>query len=145
MNGNSIFKAVVAALLLVGGVVYYRHHPGATFAADGIDPAWDAAAQQNPGVSRPTVVLFTAEWCPSCRAMHENVLSRSDVQEELRGHYAFHVVDLTNPSPAANAHAQKCGVQYIPTLIRFNADGKETGRTNYRGAQQLIEWLKAGE
>jgi thiol:disulfide interchange protein len=140
------FKAFVAALLILGAVVFYRtRHPSTTLAADGSDPAWDAAAGNSDGVRRPTLVLFTADWCPTCRLLHDNVLSRGDVQEELRGHYRFYKVDLTDPTPAANARAQKLGVSGIPAMIRYDADGKETDRVNYLDPARMIRWLKEGE
>jgi thiol:disulfide interchange protein len=140
------FKAVVGILVVLCGLMFYRlHHPATTFAADGADPDWDAAAHYSHDAGQPTVVLFTAGWCPACRALHANVLSRSDVEQELQNHYSFYAVDLTNPSRGAQIHAQKCGVRYIPLLIRYDANGKETDRTNYMDADSLMAWLKAGE
>jgi thiol:disulfide interchange protein DsbD len=140
------FKAMVGVLLVLGGLMFYRmHYPPTTFAADGLDPDWDAAAHYSHDVGKPTVVLFTAGWCPACRALHGNVLSRSDVQEELENHYCVYTVDLTNPSPQVQEHARKCGVRYIPLLIRYDAEGKETDRKNYLNPEQMIAWLKAGE
>jgi thiol:disulfide interchange protein len=89
-------------------------------------------------------VLFSAGWCPACRSLHADVLPDPGVQEELR-HYNFYSVDLTNPTRAAQIHSHQCGVQYIPLLIRYDAQGKETGRTNYINADELVAWLKAGE
>ena len=77
--------------------------------------------------------------------LHDNTLARSDVQEELRGHYRFVKVDLTSPTPAAQAHAEKLGIHAIPTMIRYDADGREADRTHYLNPQQMIEWLKQGE
>lgn len=140
-----ISKAVIAILVVLGGLLYYRiDHPSTTFAADGVDPDWDAAAQRAQDLHEPSVVLFSAGWCPACRALHENVLPDPSVQDEL-SHYNFYSVDLTSPSEAAQTHSRKCGVQYIPLLIRYDAQGKETGRTNYIPADQLTAWLKAGE
>ena len=139
-------KVAAAILVVLCGLMFYRMlHPATTFAADGIDPDWDAAVQHSRDFFRPTVVLFTANWCPACRALHGNVLSRGDVQAELQSHYSLYTVDLTNPSPRVQAHAQKFKVDYIPLMIRFDADGKETDRTNYMGPEQMIAWLKAGE
>lgn len=146
--GNIEFgwRSLVAVLAIVGTLIVYRtHHAGTSFAADGTDAAWDAAAGRDDGVRRPAVVLFTAGWCPSCRMLHDNTLARSDVQEELRGHYRFLKVDLTSPTPAAQAHAEKAGVHAIPTMIRYDADGRETDRTHYLDPQRMIEWLKQGE
>jgi thiol:disulfide interchange protein len=145
MDNDTLKTLALPALLLVGILLYRSHHPTTTFAADGTDASWDAAAQRSRQFGEPTVVLFTAGWCPTCQLLHANVLSRGDVQEELYSHYFLYTVDLTNPSAAAEQHSQKLGVRYIPTLIRFDKDGNETGRTNFLEGDDLIAWLKAGE
>ena len=135
----------LAVVILIAGLLFYGLHRPTTFAADGTDPDWDAAVRQSEYVKLPTVVLFTAGWCPSCQALHASVLSRGDVQEELHRHYVLYTVDLTHPSPAVQAHARKLGISAIPTLIRFDANQKETARTHGMSAEQTMEWLKAGE
>jgi len=146
MRDDNMWKAPVAVLgvLVVIAIIRLRNPP-TTFAADGIDPNWDAAVRHSKDYQLPTVVLFTANWCPVCRQLHANVLSRGDVQEELGRHYGFYAVDLSNPSPAVSEHAQKFGVSGIPLMIRYDADGKETSRVNYLPPEQMIDWLKAGE
>ena len=139
-------KAAVLILVVLGGLLFYRMlHPSTTFAADGIDPNWDATAERIHDRGMPAVVLFTAEWCPTCRSLYADVLSRSDVQDELQRHYSFYTVDLTSPSRQAQAHARKFGVSGIPLMIRYDANGKETDRVNYLAPEQMIDWLKAGE
>jgi thiol:disulfide interchange protein DsbD len=140
------FKAVLALIGVLCVMAFYRMlYPSTTLAADGADPNWDAEVRQCKASGRPTVVLFTAGWCPACQALEGNILSRSDVQDEIDRHYNFYTVDLTNPSPRVQARSAKFGVRYIPLLIRYDADGKETDRTNYIEAEQLLAWLKAGE
>jgi thiol:disulfide interchange protein len=90
-------------------------------------------------------VLFTANWCSACQSLHRNVLSRGDVQGELQGHYNVYTVDLSNPSPRVQAHAHKFGVEFIPLMIRYDANGIETDRTNSLGPAEMMAWLKAGE
>ncbi len=146
MQGDSGFKAVAAVFVVLLAVLFYRmHKPSTTFAADGIDPAWDAAAERSHVAAKPSVVLFTADWCPTCRMLHGDVLSRKDVQQELWSHYSFYKVDLSHPSPNVQMHSAKLGVSGIPMMIRYDADGKETDRVNYLSPPQMIDWLKAGE
>ena len=145
-DGDSTFKTAGAILVVLLGVLFYRmHHPSTTFAADGIDPSWDAAARYSEAARQPTVVLFTADWCPTCRLLHRDVLSRDDVQAELPSHYGFYKVDLTDPSPRVAAHARKLSVSGIPLMIRYDANGRETDRQNYLEPKEMIAWLKAGE
>jgi thiol:disulfide interchange protein len=140
-------KPVLISLAVVLGLVmvYRSQHPSTKFAADGADVAWDYAVRSSQNSGQPTVVLFTANWCPACHALHGDVLSRSDVRQELLGHYYFYTVDLSNPSPQAQAHARRLGVHAIPQLIRYDKNGDEADRANYLDPQQMIAWLKAGE
>lgn len=136
------FIRVVVAII-VGTVVYRQLHPSSTFAADG-DPDWDFNVQQAQELGAPGIVLFTADWCPYCRDLRANVLSRSDIRQELNEHHTFVVVDLTHPTEAALSREYRMGVHGIPLLIRYNADGKETGRTNGMEANDLLQWLRNG-
>jgi thiol:disulfide interchange protein DsbD len=146
MGDNSGRNGIIAIVVLIAGLLFYRMwHPSTTFAADGIDPSWDMAVHQSHDAGLPTVVLFTADWCPACRSLHANVLSRNDVRQELNGHYYLYTVNLTSPSASVQAHAQRCGVHAIPLLIRYDTDGRETDRTNYLTPDDMIAWLKAGE
>ena len=145
-DNDFTFKAALAALVVIGGLFAYRMvHPSTTFAADGTDPTWDAAVERSHSAAQPTVVLFTAGWCPACRALHANVLAQGDVRQELYAHYSFHTVDLTRPTREDQLHAQKYGITSIPTMIRFDPSGKETDRTHYLPPAQMIDWLKSGE
>jgi thiol:disulfide interchange protein DsbD len=145
MPESPFTKGAIALFLLLAVMCGYRlFHPSTTFAADGADPDWDAAVAQSKASHQPTVLLFTAQWCPACRALHSSVLSVPQVQSEL-GHFNYFTVDLTNPPPQIQERAAKYRVHAIPTMIRFDADGKETDRVNYLPASELIDWLKAGE
>ena len=141
MNKSKLGLLALAGL--IGWMIYRPPH--ATFAADGTDASWDAAVARSRAIGRQTVVLFTADWCPACRALHQNVLTRDDVAAELLSHYTCHKVDLTSPTPQVQAHARQCGARAIPLLIRFDADGNETDRTHYLPPDKMIAWLKAGE
>jgi thiol:disulfide interchange protein len=138
-------NVIVGAVVLMAALFFWFRHPSTTFATDGTDASWDAAVRRSQASGRPTVVLFTADWCPTCRALHEDVLSTIDVQHELWGHYSFYKVDLTAPSPEVQFHASKLGVSAIPTMIRYDASGNETDRVHYLAPADMIKWLKAGE
>jgi thiol:disulfide interchange protein len=130
-------------LVVLGGLVFYHigNRP-TTFAADGADPDWDSAVNSRD-TSKPTVVFFTATWCPYCQELSSGVLARPEVQEYLDHHYNFHTVELTTPGGANRA--EKFGVNSFPTLIRYNTEGHETSRIHNSSQETLMAWFKAGE
>ncbi len=134
--------AVVALLAFAG---WRAMHPHTHFQAEGLDFAYDQGVQESKMTHTPAVVLVTAGWCPTCRALHENVLSRSDVRNELNGHYTFVKLDMTDPTEKQGQLLGKISVNCYPTLIRFDRDGNETARANYLPPDQMIAWLQAGE
>ncbi len=135
----------LALFVLLGFAAWRLMHPTTTFAADGLDPDWDRAVAESRSAHQPTVVLFTADWCPACQALHSDDLSRDDIRHELYAHFTFLRIDLTNPTATAQQHARKLGVSAIPTLIRYDATGKETDRTHYLPPDAMLAWLRAGE
>ncbi len=108
-----------------------------------MDPSWDAAVEYRDK-TEPTLVIFTADWCGPCRALHANVLFRPDIQDEL-SHYNVYTVDMTQPSAEVRAHAHKLGVNAYPTMIRYGVDGKETDRRHGGSPEDMLAWLRAGE
>jgi len=134
---------VLIVLVLLAG--YRLFHPPTTFAADGVSTDWDSAVQRGHDAGEPTLVLFTAEWCPACQWLHSQVLSRGDVRDELNRHYNVFTVNMTRPTHADEIHARNCRVGGYPQLIRYDVDGHETARTYAMDADSMIEWLKAGE
>jgi thiol:disulfide interchange protein len=141
MDTTRIFTGALAVLL--GLVVYRSLHPSTTFAADGLDSRWDYAVQESRDSGKPTLVLFTADWCSACQALHRT-LATPAAQAELAHYYVF-TVNLTNETHADEVHASQFGARYIPLLIRDDTDEKETDRTNSLPPEELVEWLKDGE
>jgi len=136
-------KLATIALVILGSIVFYKiglHHTA--FAADGMDPDWDAAVNDRD-TTKPTVVFFTETWCPYCQELARDVLAQPEMQDYLNRHYNFHTVELTTPTGSARAH--EFGVNVFPTLIRYDTKGRETGRIHNSTEEQVLAWLKAGE
>jgi thiol:disulfide interchange protein len=145
-DSEGLGRLVTPVLLISLAFLAWRFlHPATTFAADGLDPTWDTAVAQSHAANQPTVIIFTANWCPACQALHADTLSQANVRRELYGNFTVLTVDLTNPTPAERQHAAKLGVSAIPTLIRYNPTGKETDRTHYLPPDDMLAWLRAGE
>ena len=90
--------------------------------ADGM-PAGQRAAQD---ADKPMVVLFTAGWCPPCRALKKNVLTQGKVHAALQADFVPVQIDLTDTSSENpnTAVAQAYGVQGIPAVILMSPTGE---------------------
>ena len=139
-GGYGLITRLVCVVLAVG-VGAYMFKSRSKFEPDG-DPSWNSAVEQSQASGQPGLVLFTADWCGGCRYLHDNVLSRPDVRSELNDHHTFVTIDLTNPSQADSDRATKFHVSGIPTLIRFNADGKEVSRTHGLPPEKMLAWMQ---
>lgn len=91
--------------------------------------------RSNPG---PLLVLFEQKNCAACGEMHGEVLTRPEVTEQLR---RFQVARIDTASGAvvqtpsgeslrARDWARRLGIFYAPTLVFFDADGREAFRVD---------------
>jgi thiol:disulfide interchange protein len=143
MLGALMPKFAVGLLVaLVGFAGHEMFGPHTVFAADGTDPGWDALVTRASRDRKPAVVLFTANWCPACRGLWAGALASTDVQTILRSERTLVVVDMTVPTPLNQARSKAFGVTAIPTMIRFDDDGRETGRTHGMSAAEMVKWLR---
>lgn len=139
--------AKVGTFALIGFALFFAYRcfvPSTHFEADGVDATWDAAVE-NRDRTEPTLVIFTANWCPACQSLEANVLSQSEIQTELSRHYNVHWVDLSSPTQEVGMHANRLGVHSIPTLIFYNVNGTERTRNHGGSEAQVMGCIRAGE
>ncbi|MDB5296567.1 MAG: cytochrome biosis protein [Phycisphaerales bacterium] len=145
-DSDGFTKLAGLALLALVAFAGWRHlHPKTAFAADGADPVWDNKVARSKSEGKPGLVLFTADWCGACRALHEQVLSQPEVVAAMAERYTVTVVDLTDPNSPNGGRAQQMGVSGIPTLIRYDVDGTESARTHFLPPAAMVKWLRVGE
>lgn len=133
---------VILAVLVVAAVIGWRSL-GPKSALAGWTSDWDAAAEQSRVTGKPPLVLFTADWCPPCKTLKAE-LNRADVRSFLKDNYTLVVVDLTDRGGPNNARARDYGVRGIPTLILYDANGREQARTFGMDGDALMRWLQSG-
>jgi len=92
-----------------------------------IDQATALAAAEG----KPLIVHFTADWCPPCRAMRENVLESAVVEERLAERFITVRVDLTNRGGPNNQIAAQFDVRSIPDMQVYHPDGWQMQRFGY--------------
>jgi thiol:disulfide interchange protein DsbD len=90
-----------------------------------LDDYAEAALRQTLG--RETVVVdFTADWCPSCKALEQTTLAPARLAE-FKKRYGLRLMraDLTGRNPDAESLLQALGSQSIPLLAIFPKDAPE--------------------
>lgn len=89
---------------------------------------------------RPTLVEFYADWCESCRTMAPSIETMQDQHPEID------LVLLNVDNPAWEAQIKRFGVNGIPHLQLFNADGESLGQSiGVRQPQELEALAQALE
>jgi thiol:disulfide interchange protein len=146
-RGGSATRYIVAALLVVAAIAYFMYRPGPTltFAAEDAawSKSWNDSVRRSQSTRKPALVLYTADWCPACRWFESNVLVRGDVRSYMESRYTPIMVDLTRPDSPNQAFARQYKIDVIPTLVLYNADGRELSRTNVLPPEQLLAWLRS--
>lgn len=89
---------------------------------------------------KPMFVLYTADWCPPCRALKRGVLKDPAILRSLEQNYVQVKVDLTTRSGPAVETAAQYGVSGIPTAILYDERGEE--KTRLVGDGEIASWLE---
>ena len=109
--------------------------------------AWNSdfadATLQARTAHKPVLVNFTAEWCPPCQDMKREVYSRVSVKDAIESQVIAVKIDLTDPSANSKSLAMWYRVEFLPTIIIVDADGKELSRREgFLSEAQMLEWLQ---
>jgi thiol-disulfide isomerase/thioredoxin len=107
----------------------------------------NAAINQASLRGKVILVDFDADWCPWCRKMHDEVLSRDDFKEFAAANLILLKMDYPMPesrrSPAAVALLNRCNVTVFPTLLLMKTDGQEIARyKGYSRESVILQWLR---
>ncbi|MFO0586580.1 MAG: thioredoxin family protein [Polyangiaceae bacterium] len=95
------------------------------------DAVWEegpAALEKALAAHRPTLLYVSSEWCPPCRAMDANLLSRPAFREATR---EMARVRIDGDSEGAQAIAERFEARAYPTLLLLDADGQEVFRAHH--------------
>jgi thiol:disulfide interchange protein len=84
----------------------------------------DAALSQASTSNKPTLLFFTASWCPPCKAMKRDVLSDASIASVIAAQYVAVYVDVDERS----VDARRFQVSSMPTFVVLNPDGTERVR-----------------
>lgn len=132
-----------AIVFAVACLAWWQFGPGFAMGGSWIAD-WDRGIDAAEKSGKPLLVLFTADWCPPCKTLKNEVLAKSGVMARLKADFTLVKVDLTDRAGPNNRIAADYGVRGIPCLIMFNTRGEQVGRlVGAPSAEHLLLWVDA--
>ncbi len=124
---GGLMVLIIAAILALVVVMFVRSRSGGPHTTlVGFDEtvAIDAALAKGKQEGKPTLLFFTASWCPPCKQMKRDVLPTDAVASTIRDQFVGVYVDIDARRDDANAW----GIEGVPTFIVMNKNGEEIAR-----------------
>jgi thiol:disulfide interchange protein DsbD len=91
------------------------------------EPLTVAALDRAIAAKRPAVVEFSAEWCLPCVEMEHTTFTDPTVLEEAK-RFSMLQADVTEASPENDRLLEQFAVLGVPTIIFYDASGREVDR-----------------
>ena len=158
-KATGAFSFLYGVLLLIGAASGARDPlaPLATFASGGerassaaaANAVWrpvkgvaglDAALADAVRDARPAVLDFYADWCISCKVMERTVFSDPEVGRAL-ARYALLRSDVTANDASDQALLERFDLSGPPSLVFFDANGRELSQFRIQGEKDKAEFL----
>jgi thiol:disulfide interchange protein len=148
-QGRPTVLLSLAGLLLVarlGAEVHDTRHPVRTRDLIG----WRAPADgSSDGDERPTLFLFTADWCIPCRELQRAVFMDPEAVALVRRSYVpIKVQDRRQEdgenNPIASALLKRYAVTSFPTLVVARPHGLPARLEGYQGRSTVLAFLREG-
>lgn len=135
-QGGVIVILIAAVLALVVVAFVRSRSSGAPVSLVGFDNTVqiDAALAKGKQEGKPTLLFFTASWCPPCKHMKSDVLPQEAVANTVRDQFVGVYVDIDERRGDADAY----GITGVPTFIVVSKDGQEVARRS--GAMSSAEF-----
>ena len=106
------------------------------------EPLTLAAVDRAIGGGRPAVVEFSAQWCLPCVEMERTTFVDPAVVAEASS-VAMLQADVTTSDATTDALLQRFGVAGVPTMLFFDAEGREVERVvGFLDARRMTELLR---
>jgi thioredoxin-related protein len=104
--------------------------------ADYLQPPMDLSRPAEAG-AKPLLVLMEMKQCPPCDELHREILTQPALRETLKG-FDVALVDIWSAEELitpggkrikATDWAESLGIQYAPSMLFFDSEGKEVFRS----------------
>jgi thioredoxin-related protein len=119
-----------------------------------LQPPYDLRAESS--ADKPLLVLFEQKQCLDCDQLHQDIFQRSETRG-LLDQYRVAVVDMWSQGTVVTPDGQsmpsadwagQLGIQYAPSLVFFDAEGRELFRSEaYLRAfhvQSVLDYVASG-
>ncbi|HCR31513.1 MAG TPA: hypothetical protein DIV79_16025 [Opitutae bacterium] len=129
---SAIIKTVVILVAIVGFAYYgnlkYQAHLGQkAIESTGLNVlALDEALARLAKSGKPVLANLSAIWCPSCRRLDYEVLSKEAVVQKIENDYHYARVEFD--SEEGKAFMKRYEVRGFPNLIILDGDGNSLKR-----------------
>lgn len=137
--------AILATIVLVVGckpaeTTSSSEAPKSTEAAGGAHEGWltdfNAAMAAAKSGNKMLLADFTgSDWCPPCMSLAKNVFATDEFKKFAKDNLVLLEVDFPRRKPISDEQkkanqelSDKFNIEGFPTVILFNADGKELNR-----------------
>ncbi len=139
-NKGRLKAVFIGILVFCAFFAYRRWHGSAAMAA--WQDNWEKGVDQSEANKKPQLVLFTADWCPACNQLEENVLSQKEVTDKLKGTFILTKIDLSERGGPNNQIAHDFGVSVIPTMFIVGPDGaRSSPLTGSVSFERMAQWI----
>ena len=106
----------------------------------------DDALAKGKQANKPVLVEFTgSDWCPPCIMMHDKVFSKKDFVKKASAKFILVKIDIPKADKELSKKNQevlkKYKVQGVPTVVLFDAKGKEFDRFTASKYPSVSEFL----
>ncbi len=92
-------------------------------------------------LNKPVMIDFFAEWCAACHELDEKTWPDAGVQAAMTEWIAVKL-DLTRTDERTRGYQKKYGIVGMPTVIFFDASGKERARfEGFKPPQEVLPYL----
>ena len=84
----------------------------------------ELAQARSNATGKPVLIYFSADWCASCKWVHDHLLTQPAVKTALQS-FVLLQVDITQQNQNSTDLLNTYNVIAPPTFIFYNAQGKE--------------------